>query len=133
MITRILAKLKDDKARAVIVAPQWQSAWRWPSLEWMRLGPTYITWGSLYKDRDSQLDLASSDLVFPRINYYRFKNKINPRFGYVCLFLYSMMSVILIVCICSNVPFVNQMIQLFFHPHELHYTNCNTIHVRYKQ
>jgi len=33
MIPRILAKLKNDKARAVIVAPRWQSAWWWPTLE----------------------------------------------------------------------------------------------------
>jgi len=39
MIARILAKLKDDKARAVIVAPRWQSAWWWPTQESMRLGP----------------------------------------------------------------------------------------------
>jgi len=32
MIPRILAKLRDAKARAVIVSPRWQSAWWWPTL-----------------------------------------------------------------------------------------------------
>jgi len=55
MIPRILAKLKDDKARAVIVAPRWQSA-RWlPTLESMRLGLPCIGSGNLKKDRDGQL------------------------------------------------------------------------------
>jgi len=27
MIPQILAKLRDDKARAVVVVPRWQSAW----------------------------------------------------------------------------------------------------------
>jgi len=47
MIPRILAKLKDEKARAVFVAPRWQSAWWWLTLGSMRLG--------LYTDRDGQL------------------------------------------------------------------------------
>jgi len=55
MIPRNLAKLKNDKARAVIVAPRWQSAWWWPTLQSMMLGPPYIISGSIYKDRDSQL------------------------------------------------------------------------------
>jgi len=55
MIPRILAKLEDDKARAVFVAPRWQSAWWWPTPESMRLGPPYIISGNLYKDRDGQL------------------------------------------------------------------------------
>jgi len=55
MIPQILAKLRGDKARAVIVAPRWQSAWWWPTLESMRLGPPYIISGCLYKDRDCQL------------------------------------------------------------------------------
>jgi len=58
MIRRILAKLQDDKARAVIVAPRWQSARRWPTLDSMRLGPPYIISESLFKDRDSQLTAA---------------------------------------------------------------------------
>jgi len=59
MIPRILAKLKTDKARTVIVAPRWQSAWRWPTLESMRLGPPYIISGELYKDRNGQLAPAT--------------------------------------------------------------------------
>jgi len=55
MIPRNLGKLRDDKARAVILAPRWQSAWWWTTLESMRLGPPYIISGSLYKDRDCQL------------------------------------------------------------------------------
>jgi len=55
MIPRILAKLKDEKARAVFVAPRWQSAWWWLTLGSMRLGPPYIISGNLYKDRDGQL------------------------------------------------------------------------------
>jgi len=47
MIPQIPAKLKDDKARAVIVAPRWQSAWWWPTLETMRLDPPSIISGSL--------------------------------------------------------------------------------------
>jgi len=55
MIPRILAKLRDETARAMIVAPRWQSACCWPTLESMRLGPPYIISGSLYGDRDGQL------------------------------------------------------------------------------
>jgi len=55
MIPRILAKLPDDIARAVIVAPRWQSTLWWPTLGSMRLDPPYIISGSLYKDRDGQL------------------------------------------------------------------------------
>jgi len=52
MIPRIRAKLRNDKARALIVAT------RWPTMESMRLGAPYIIPGSLYKDRDGQLSQA---------------------------------------------------------------------------
>jgi len=58
IIARIPAELRDDEFRAVIVAPRWQSAWWWPTLESMRLGPPYIISGGLYKDRDDQLTPA---------------------------------------------------------------------------
>jgi len=58
MISRILGMQNNDRARAFIVAPRWQSAWWWPTLESMRVGPPYIISRSRYKDRDGQLEPA---------------------------------------------------------------------------